>query len=190
MFKTKDQLNCHLQTHRKPEDIKCQYCNHVLHSSSALTKHVKAKHEKVSYSCPYCQKSFSTSAYCQKHIETCKLSVPCICSICNKSFKNSSTLDTHQRTHNRTQCDVCQMYYPSRKSMLDHRSKVHINLIDKYCRFCKTTFSTKANLIQHMKRVVHDSYDVNKAYIRMANGDSIYMSSSEIKVTFFCPRDI
>ena len=76
-FKTKDQLNCHLQTHRNPEDIhiQCQYCNHVLHSSSALTKYVKAKHEKVSYSCPYCQKSFSTSAYYQKHIETCNLSV-------------------------------------------------------------------------------------------------------------------
>ena len=45
-FKRKDKLNCHLQTHRKPEDIKCQYCNHVLHSSRALTKHVKSYHEK------------------------------------------------------------------------------------------------------------------------------------------------
>ena len=64
--------------------------------------------------------------------------------------------------------------------MLDHKSKMHSNLIDKYCRFCKNTFSTKGNLIEHMKRV-HDSDDVNKAFIRMANGDSIFIVAEDVK---------
>ena len=95
-YKRKDILNCHLKAHRKPENIQCKYCNHVLHSSSALSKHIKtAVHEKLSYSCPYCQKSFTREAYCQKHTESCKLSIPCVCSICKKSFRNSSMLNIH-----------------------------------------------------------------------------------------------
>ena len=64
--------------------------------------------------------------------------------------------------------------------MLDHRSHVHSNLIDKYCRFCKHTFSVKHSLIEHMKRV-HGSDDINKAYCRMENGDSIYIIAEDIK---------
>ena len=48
----------------------------------------------------------------------------------------------------------------TRKAMLDHRS------------FCKHTFSVKHSLIEHMKRV-HGSDDINKAYCRMENGDSV-----------------
>ena len=64
--------------------------------------------------------------------------------------------------------------------MLDHRSHVHSNLLDKYCRFCKQTFSVKANLIEHMKRV-HNSDDISKAHIKMKNGDSIFIVAEDIK---------
>ena len=64
--------------------------------------------------------------------------------------------------------------------MLDHRSHVHSNLLDKYCRFCKQTFSAKANLIEHMKRV-HNSDDISKAHIKMKNGDSIFIVAEDIK---------
>ena len=74
-------------------------------------------------------------------------------------------------------CKECgKLISKAKKSMLDHRSHVHSNLLDKYCRFCKHTFSVKANLIEHMKRV-HNSDDISKAYCRMANGDSIYIYS-------------
>ena len=78
-------------------------------------------------------------------------------------------------------CKVCgKLISKAKKSMLDHRSHVHSNLLDKYCRFCKHTFSVKTNLIEHMKRV-HNSDDISKAYCRMANGDRLYIIAEDIK---------
>ena len=80
----------------------------------------------------------------------------------------------HIKTHQGSQCNLCEKEFTTRKAMLDHRSHVHSNLIDKYCRFCKHTFSVKHSLIEHMTRV-HGSDDINKAYCRMENGDSILL---------------
>ena len=77
-------------------------------------------------------------SYSQQHILTCRCSTPVKCSSCDKTFKNENLLQIHKKKHLETECNVCQKTFKTRKAMTDHRSHIHVKLIDKYCRFCKT----------------------------------------------------
>ena len=115
-FQVKGYLSAHMKTHRPPEDINCTLCKKVLHSSSALRKHMLTFHYSLQYSCPYCSKNFTQKAYSINHIEHCKKAIP---------VKESIS------------CEICFKTFQTRKKMLDHRSHMHRNLKDRYCRFCK-----------------------------------------------------
>ena len=71
-FKTNNSLSQHKRTNRKPEDIPCSFpsCSAILHSRSAMRKHVKTKHENLKYMCSYCTKSFSTESYAREFHST------------------------------------------------------------------------------------------------------------------------
>ena len=74
---------------------------------------------------------------------TVKTTSPLVCGRCNKTFKDDLALTAHIKTHDDTECSFCQKTFKSKQTMLEHKSHVHIKMVDKYCQFCKKIFETK-----------------------------------------------
>lgn len=107
----------------------------------------------VEYKCKKCQKSFPRAKdanYHQKHCEEA------ICTICSKTFLNRLALRRHMAVHEeKYKCQTCLKSFAGQASLKRH-IQVHSGTQEKEfaCLFCKAKFTTKSNMIRHVKSCV------------------------------------
>jgi hypothetical protein len=109
-FKRIDALKQHHVTHKLEDEealeenhtpaFKCNLCNKICRSKSALKEHLMVHDNKKTFHCDICSKSFNTANILQKHkksIHSSPGSFPCL--ICDKKFNTPFNLKRHTRTH-------------------------------------------------------------------------------------------
>ena len=174
-FKTKYSLYDHSKTHKEVIEIKCSECGEIFKSKSVLKKHKLTTHKGVTYECIYCFKELDSKQYLGIHMKLCMQTIKC--PECNKRLKSREVLERHMTLHQGHKCEICGKVYNTKILKQVHMSQYHNNNNEesKYCRFCKKLFSTSSNLMKHLKQI-HQSDNPNKGYVKMSNGDNMFLS--------------
>ncbi|CRK86755.1 CLUMA_CG000587, isoform A [Clunio marinus] len=163
-FRTEKGLKNHkLLPHRLP----CEVCGKMFRKN-ALQQHLNVVHFNIKpYQCDICGRKCSKEHLAHhvtthiglehrtKHLNRVHLNIkPNQCEICRKTFSNKSNLVRHMKMHEelncRLPCKVCGKII-NKDSLKQHLDGVHLNIKPYRCEICRNTFTTKSNLVHHMK---------------------------------------
>ena len=90
----------------KQLSLKCQMCDHVCTSMTALSNHHRNDHGVVQ--CDYCGKAFASKASLDKHMYMHMNTKTFVCEECGQGFPFKSRLLQHQITHNTESRFMCK----------------------------------------------------------------------------------
>ena len=166
-FAQKNHLNSHLkEVHQKIKAHKCQECDKLFSRKSVLAKHVERIHLKIQPSkkfiCKECNAPFELKHHLEHHMNKVHLNVkPYECNFCQKAFFIKAQLNEHVKKCETLEkkyykCKDCHASFDSRKNMIRHRKRIHMNikpLKNFMCNECEAPFEQKQHLEHHMNRI-------------------------------------
>ena len=71
---------------------------------------------------------------------------------CGKGYKSQKALETHKKgcaSHEKPQCDICQMTFERQTNLNEHKNYEHNEKMKQKCHICKKAFSSNSNLKRH-----------------------------------------
>ena len=139
-FQVKKYLLLHMKTHKNSLAVECNLCEKKYSSKTNLQKHVLVTHEKVKYSCNFCNTEFSHKNTLKKHMTRYHVDDPLPCTQCDAVFVSNIDLKKHFNKTHLNQCAECHKEFSSKNSLYVHKAQVHVEVKEKYCRFCKNYF--------------------------------------------------
>ena len=85
---------------------KCEKCDKVCRSKSALTEHILIHENQKTFKCEFCNKCFNTANILHKHKKSIH-SAPgtFVCNVCGKKFNTHFNLKRHTKTHDKQKSD-------------------------------------------------------------------------------------
>ncbi|KAK7080876.1 hypothetical protein SK128_024478 [Halocaridina rubra] len=140
---------------------KCEYCDKVFQSRSALQIHVNIKHKDKGLQCSMCPKKFLFPSYLKLHFANAhsQSSPKFKCQECGFCAVTESYLKSHMtRMHSNTNkkkyvCQVCNKHFRSNARLVEH-TRIHTGERPFACPVCYKTFYSQSNLYSH-ERTVH-----------------------------------
>ncbi|XP_050441063.1 zinc finger protein 888-like isoform X3 [Adelges cooleyi] len=156
--KCKSRFREHVNIHAADAQIKCDHCDRMFRLDRSRKRHVAVVHMGIKkHACRFCGRLFSDSNMLKSHEAIHTGEKRFVCDMCGKSFRQKTTLNLHVRfTHNKERshvCPHCPAAYFKRGKLLDHL-KAHDGIRDIPCTKCSKMFTTKTNMLYHVK-VVH-----------------------------------
>jgi len=118
-FKRNDALKQHYIIHSNSNNLgetdqldlsisvyKCEKCDKVCRSKSALTEHILIHENQKTFKCEFCNKCFNTANILHKHKKSIH-SAPgtFVCNVCGKKFNTHFNLKRHTKTHDKQKSD-------------------------------------------------------------------------------------
>ena len=167
MFKTKRELDWHVEEVHERVPKKCTYCSEVFVHSTSLTRHIRRRHQKdympddkkasLSAKCPICLQTFYKTSI-NKHIRikhNGEKPYRCDYPGCESTgFVTKNNLENHMWQHKNQRnkpfkCQLCTKAY-LRKSQLDAHMRAHRGIKPFVCNECGLQFSNKSNWQRHV----------------------------------------
>ena len=164
MFKTKRELDWHVEEVHERVPKKCTHCGEVFVHSTSLTRHIRRRHQKdympddkkasLSAKCPICHQTFYKTSI-NKHIRIKhEGQKPYQCEICKMGFVTKNNLENHQWQHKHPRarpfkCQLCNKAY-LRQSQLEAHMRAHRGVKPFVCNDCGLQFSNKSNWQRHV----------------------------------------
>ncbi|XP_052267486.1 zinc finger protein 665-like isoform X2 [Dreissena polymorpha] len=151
---TRQNLEGHVNNHRKYQPYICERCGFKFKSNKMLKRHQDYVHSEKLYDCYKCSQSFQNRRMYDSHIYKFhkeKNKQKFICSECNKSFASKHWLGNHQAIHDgekKFKCCHCDKKFKL-KCYLQIHEKSHLRAFK--CDQCWRTFSHNSALIRHKK---------------------------------------
>ena len=122
-FLTQTHCNRHIKTHA---GYKCDKCDEVCVTWSALRSHVSKAHPKL-YKCEKCEREYKSLYQLKKHEET------------------------HQDKRLVYKCNQCDRSYTKKSNLKSHVDVFHLGLKSHSCDICHKPYAHKHSLIKHLK---------------------------------------
>lgn len=216
LFAREVNLQSHLELHKKKgimrpvekkkeegkddgENYRCDQCDRVFTTKTAITRHIRDVHENEKASCEICGKGFSTEASLRKHA---KMHVgPFTCPHCGDVFQQDKEYQDHLKVDHPDEthvCAVCDHILPSKSAYSSHIKMKHIKthdlsqfIKDKECCICNRKFDTEdlaeKHTNVHKPDTEHECPACHKLYRQMWKLEQHIRESHENGVTFACP---
>ena len=150
VYRCKKSFDRHYQIKHEEKIFKypCLICPEIYSFESALKAHVRYDHEgKELYKCPHCDKGFRHKTAMEAHrICVCenKPMGTNLCVHCGRSFKRPGTLNMHIKTTHQNikfPCDQCDKTYSYRAKLVMHQKRIHEGEKGEICPLgCKGFF--------------------------------------------------
>ena len=168
-FASKNGLKDHYNTfHNGLRPYFCEICSKHFSQKVALEAHFRRQHQESSdqFTCDICKKTFQHEEYLNSHIKYLhekKYSRNSKCGKCNKVVSN---LSNHVRAVHNGKKFICSFCKSDPKSFISKMGlKAHINSFHKglrpySCEVCGDTFTQKAVLKTHFKRIHQKSSSI------------------------------
>lgn len=122
---------------------------------------VHTNREEWKYICLYCDKRFPLKVNLDSHIKTHTGEKNFSCHLCYRKCINKSILMRHIETHTNAisfRCDLCLRGYKYKKSLKEHKAKVHkigevyVSQKNKFvCHICPKSYYSSNKLEKHIR---------------------------------------
>ncbi|KAI5719591.1 hypothetical protein M8J76_012230 [Diaphorina citri] len=160
---TKTRLCCHLTSHSKQKQHKCEQCGKMFAQKCQLANH-RALHEKKTHGkvsgdrwymrkqCLLCTKFYADIKCLKKHIrEVHKRLKPFQCPVCGFTTGRKATLQLHVRQHTREKpyaCPTCEFKTGDHNVLRKHVQR-HMPVKKYQCTFCSYSCTERFRLKDH-----------------------------------------
>ena len=129
VFKKRQKLQRHLQTHSNWRPYQCEECGARFGEATGLQLHMRTHNGEKPFACehPGCGKRFTKSGSLVNHMRVHSGDKPFECPICHRRFAESGSLSKHKKTHSGEKphvCAVCQRSF-ARSDTLTRHMKTH-----------------------------------------------------------------
>jgi len=169
----KENLEQHFQNRHFPRERKCPHCPKMLGSKRNLTEHLSRKHKPkpkcphckmtlkslhlhvVTANCPVCSRPFPCRRLLTRHKKECKKVQECL--ECGRKFKTDCEFRYHVNLKHKTgqkwkgfECEYCNTFCDTLKSLRNHRSSEHFDLMKFRCAMCDKAYFRRKPLWRHI----------------------------------------
>ena len=144
-----------VETRSDRQQLKCQMCERIFTSMSALSNHHRIDHGVVH--CDHCTKAFASKASLDKHMYTHVNAKSFVCEECGQGLPFNSRLLQHQITHetkSRFMCKrgTCDKSFKNKGDLTRHEGTHDNNWF--FCSYCSYKNKDKRNRDSHLR--THD----------------------------------
>lgn len=150
-------LKKHMLKHPDEQEYKCDECNKIVKSKSALSSHKKVVHERAyEQMCHICARIFSTRSSLEYHYKSFhqvyRTDETVECQVCGSILKDKYIHKRHMLRHmeSRTPCDICGKDYPNSNALKMHKKRSHFDGRIHMCSVCGKGFKKELVLKEHM----------------------------------------
>eukprot|EP00058_Branchiostoma_floridae_P019874 XP_002605364.1 hypothetical protein BRAFLDRAFT_278495 [Branchiostoma floridae] len=149
---------CNETHHKSPSMLSCKIFGKEVPKPS--NKRHCQRHQG-NFTCPICSKSFQSKVALKIHSDVIHEDKVLKCSHCEKTFKSYGGYMVHRHVHISKEhtCKDCNMKFPSKTQLYNHRSRAHLSL--KECEVCGKLFDL-SRLDDHMKTHMGEEAKVYK----------------------------
>nr|XP_054760989.1 zinc finger protein 665-like [Lytechinus pictus] len=168
MFKVKQSLQRHLNSHQGKKPFPCDRCGKSYSRRPILKEHLLLVHGVGPtiplFPCPDCSLSFPSLKRLEKHRRKHTGERPYNCKYCSKAFKETSSLNRHEIIHTGAKphkCSICNRGFSDRGNLTKHELTHGIRGMDSMeniatwkpfsCQDCGKTFDQLGYLRYHMQ---------------------------------------
>jgi KRAB domain-containing zinc finger protein len=164
-FKSKMELKQHIYFEHDKK-FQCKFCRKNFRSPKELSEHLKVHKNPETFKCEICQKNFASSLVLKTHRklhENENQEKEFKCDKCKYATNFKSNFKCHQKVHEKYEarlksrsdwikCKKCPALLGNRDNYQAHLKRTH-GKIKFRCDFCVKSFSTKSDMLRHLKSI-------------------------------------
>ncbi|XP_053667449.1 gastrula zinc finger protein XlCGF46.1-like [Anopheles marshallii] len=186
-FKTKEQLNVHMNKHRIDNRLVCYVCGKTFVDMLRYDVHVKkhATADSEPLECFHCSKQFPSKAQLMLHIRYYSAEKSFKCKYCETSFSRSTDLKTHEDYHTGTKnhaCKTCGKSFHRRNALKTHMM-IHTEEKPYQCSHCPKKFRQKYDMITHERRHTGERFQCDMCVEKFIHAHQL---NSHLKIVHKC----
>ncbi|KAI8120655.1 Zinc finger protein 324B [Lucilia cuprina] len=157
VFKKRNNLVSHKETHVKTKNFKCTYenCEKAYSGQRQLQRHMRLVHIRgACFVCDICGSRQRDKIALADHMRSHTGERPFACSLCARRFMTKSRLGEHKACHETERkhvCEVCGKNF-NRAKALYHHKHLHLDVKKFVCKLCGAAYAQCAGLSAHMRK--------------------------------------
>ncbi|KNC26772.1 hypothetical protein FF38_06343 [Lucilia cuprina] len=173
VFKKRNNLVSHKETHVKTKNFKCTYenCEKAYSGQRQLQRHMRLVHIRgACFVCDICGSRQRDKIALADHMRSHTGERPFACSLCARRFMTKSRLGEHKACHETERkhvCEVCGKNF-NRAKALYHHKHLHLDVKKFVCKLCGAAYAQCAGLSAHMRK--HKDQQVFKQLFKLKLG--------------------
>lgn len=138
------------------QDFSCKTCVITFTSFEEFSSHAKSHNEiPEGFECDICETRFIKAHHLRPHMRKHdSKTFPCL--ICSMKFGSKTDVKCHQTmAHGKAlyKCNLCKKIFYKKKSLSDHKRKMHVEHLEYKCGVCEKPFDVRKTLVNHVKSV-------------------------------------